>query len=57
MKVQILGTGGARCKTLAAKRLTAVKIYRRVEGEQEAQYQRALLHAYRNFRSGIRPEN
>jgi uncharacterized metal-binding protein len=36
--------------------LNAVKIYHRVEGEEEAEYQKALLHAYRNFRSGIRPE-
>jgi uncharacterized metal-binding protein len=36
--------------------LNAVKIYHRVEREEEAEYQKALLHAYRNFRSGIRPE-
>ena len=36
--------------------LNAVKIYHRVESEEEAEYQKALLHAYRNFRSGIRPE-
>ena len=36
--------------------LNAVKIYHRVEGEEEAEYKKALLHAYQNFRSGIRPE-
>lgn len=36
--------------------LNAVKIYHRVEREKEAEYQKALLHAYQNFRSGIRPE-
>ena len=36
--------------------LNAVKIYHRVEREEEAEYQKALLHAYQNFRRGIRPE-
>ena len=35
--------------------LNAVKIYHRVEREEEAEYQKALLHAYRNFRCGIQP--
>lgn len=36
--------------------LNAVKLYHRVAREEESEYQKALFHAYKNFRSGIRPE-